>query len=119
MTELAVIYGISNCDTVKKARRWLDTASIDYRFVDFRKEGIDPELVAKWLSIAGVDTLLNKRSTSWRSLTEQQQSLQTDAQVVALLCSEPTLIKRPVLVNGEQLQIGFNPAIYQSLFNTP
>ena len=110
------LFGISNCDTVKKARRWLDQRQIAYRFHDFRKDGLTPAQVKTWLSQTDWEALLNKRGRTWRELPDTEKQISTAAQAVALCCKHPTLIKRPVLVSGKQLLIGFDPNSYAELF---
>ena len=103
-----IIYGISNCDTVKKAKNWLDQHSIDYQFHDFRKQGLDETTINQWLKTVPWDKILNKRSTSWRNLDISIQQAVNSSNVVSLLVENPTLIKRPVMdVNGT-ITIGFN-----------
>ena len=102
------LYGIPNCDTVKKARKWLDAQGIDYQFHDFRQDGVDKKLLQGWLEKLGWETLLNRRSTSWRALDEKQKSIQSDNDALKLLLANPTLIKRPVLQQGKILLVGFN-----------
>jgi arsenate reductase len=112
-----ILYGISNCDTVKKAKNWLETNNIDYRFHDFRKQGLEPETIKDWLSQISWDKLLNKRSTTWRNLDpEVQQSVNAET-VVQLLVANPTLIKRPVLAVNGIINIGFNTDTYRGIFN--
>jgi arsenate reductase len=112
-----ILYGISNCDTVKKAKNWLETNNIDYRFHDFRKQGLEPETIKDWLSQISWDKLLNKRSTTWRNLDpEIQQSVNAET-VVQLLVANPTLIKRPVLAVNGIINIGFNTDTYRGIFN--
>jgi arsenate reductase len=112
-----ILYGISNCDTVKKAKNWLETNNIDYRFHDFRKQGLEPETIKDWLSQISWDKLLNKRSTTWRNLApEIQQSVNAET-VVQLLVANPTLIKRPVLAVNGIINIGFNTDTYRGIFN--
>lgn len=113
----ATLYGIKNCDTVKKTRHWLDSRSIDYRFHDFRSDGIQASLVKGWLQRISWETLLNKRGTTWRNLPEHVQASVNASTIVALLVEHPTLIKRPVLSSGENILVGFNEADYLSLFN--
>ena len=112
-----ILYGISNCDTVKKAKNWLETNNIDYRFHDFRKQGLESEIVQDWLNQIPWDKLLNKRSTTWRNLDpEVQQSVNAET-VVQLLVANPTLIKRPVLAVNGIINIGFNADTYRGIFN--
>jgi Spx/MgsR family transcriptional regulator len=112
-----ILYGISNCDTVKKAKNWLELNNIDYKFHDFRKQGLEPEIIQSWLTQIPWDKLLNKRSTTWRNLElEVQQSVNAE-NIIQLLVENPTLIKRPVLnVNGI-INVGFNADTYQGIFN--
>ena len=112
-----IIYGISNCDTVKKAKNWLDQHSIDYQFHDFRKQGLDEATINQWLKTVPWDKILNKRSTSWRNLDASIQQAVNSSNVVSLLVENPTLIKRPVMhVNGT-ITIGFNADTYLGIFN--
>ena len=112
-----ILYGISNCDTVKKAKNWLETNNLDYRFHDFRKQGLETETVQDWLNQIPWDKLLNKRSTTWRNLdTEVQQSVNAET-VVQLLVANPTLIKRPVLAVNGIINVGFNADTYRGIFN--
>ena len=112
-----ILYGISNCDTIKKAKNWLELNNIDYKFHDFRKQGLEPEIIQNWLTQISWDKLLNKRSTTWRNLElEVQQSVNAE-NIIQLLVENPTLIKRPVLnVNGI-IKVGFNADTYQGIFN--
>ncbi len=110
-----ILYGISNCDTVKKARKWLDAGGIHYVFHDFRKDGIDDKLVKRFLDQLDADTLINKRGLSWRKLTEDQKQLGSKAAIVKLLVATPTLIKRPVLDASGELTVGFKEELYQQL----
>ena len=109
-----VLYGIGNCDKVRAAKKWLDANGVDYEFHDFRKHGASPELVAGFLSQATGQALLNRRSTSWRGLSEEQRAsaVASDSELIALLCELPTLIKRPVLQLEKGLLIGFDSAAY-------
>ena len=112
-----IIYGISNCDTVKKAKVWLDSQNIDYRFHDFRKDGIDSDIINGWLKTISWDKILNKRSTTWRTLDSSTQQAVNEANVVDLLVKNPTLIKRPVVDVNDIITIGFNSDTYQGIFN--
>lgn len=113
-----VLYGIKNCDTVKKARTWLDQAGIRYRFVDFRSDGINRSQVEGWLASPGLEKLLNKRSTTWKNLSASEQAAaQSPATAAEVLLAQPTLIKRPLLETGSHTTTGFKPADYAQLFN--
>lgn len=109
---MIVLYGIKNCDTVKKARRWLDARGIDYRFHDFRADGLEEERLAGWIGTCGWETLLNRRGTTWRKLPEAARSDLDEAKAAALMLREPTLIKRPVLETGREILVGFKEAEY-------
>ncbi|MGR9114216.1 MAG: ArsC family reductase [Gammaproteobacteria bacterium] len=109
-----ILYGIKNCDTVKKARQWLDLNAIDYRFHDFRSDGLTRAQLQQWAEQCGWKTLLNQRSTSWRQLNDQQKSDLTQDKAIQLMLEFPTLIKRPVLDTGSQVIVGFKAEEYQT-----
>lgn len=113
---MTILYGISNCDTVKKARVWLDQAQVPYTFHDFRKDGLTHEQVSAWVAALGWETLVNKRSTTWKGLDEATKAGLNASNVVDLILDQPTLIKRPLLDRGGKLQVGFKDADYQYLF---
>ncbi|MFT7558494.1 MAG: arsenate reductase [Flavobacteriales bacterium] len=114
---MITIYGIPNCDTVKKAQNWLKQHEIAFTFHDFRKDGLKPELVDAWLDALGPTQLINKRSTTWKQLNkDQQEQLMTDT-TIELIVQNPTLIKRPVLDTGTSLSVGFKPEQFSSIFN--
>jgi arsenate reductase len=102
------LYGIKNCDTVKKARHWLDQNGIAYRFHDFRTDGLSHELLQHFLDRSDWNKLLNRSSASWRQLSPEQQHDLSREKAMQLMLDTPTLIKRPVLDIGDQLIIGFN-----------
>lgn len=104
---MTTLYGISNCDTVKRARRTLDDHGIAYRFHDFRKDGLDAERVAAWLVQIGPDTLINRRGTTWRALPEADKALTAPDALVGLLCAQPALIKRPLFEHRGEIRVGF------------
>lgn len=112
-----ILYGISNCDTVKKAKNWLEANNLDYRFHDFRKQGLESEIVQDWLNQIPWDKLLNKRSTTWRNLDVKTQQSVNAENIIQLLVENPTLIKRPVLKVNGIINIGFNADTYQGIFN--
>ncbi|MEI8571193.1 ArsC family reductase [Methylomonas sp. LW13] len=109
---MLVMYGIKNCDSVKKARTWLEARQIAYRFHDYRIDGLDAGLLQRFVDALGLDAVLNQRSTSWRQLDDAQKSDLTPDKAVQLMLAVPTLIKRPILDDGQQLIVGFNPDQY-------
>ena len=102
------LYGIRNCDTVKKARALLDELGVDYAFHDFKKAGLTQAHMASWLAHVPVDTLINKRGTSWRALTPEQREPLTNDLATSLALANPSLIKRPVVDWGDELTVGFD-----------
>ncbi len=110
------LYGIPNCDTVKKARVWLEQHNVEFNFHDFRKDGLETATVEGWCGRMDWETLVNKRSTTWKKIdADIRDSLSRD-NVVALLVEHPTLIKRPVLDTPNTLEVGFKADLYQSIF---
>ncbi len=109
---MITLYGIKNCDTVKKARAWLDAQSMEYRFHDFRKDGLDSDVLEQWEAALGWEALLNTRGTTWRKLDESQREGVDRAKAVALMLAQPSLIKRPVVESGTKTLIGFNAETY-------
>ncbi|MBX2810053.1 MAG: ArsC family reductase [Cellvibrionaceae bacterium] len=112
---MMTLFGIKNCDTVKKARRWLDARSIAYEFHDFRENGLDRIQLMQWLDELGWETLINKRSTSWKALDDTTKSTLNQDNVIPLILKTPTLIKRPLLDTGKGRHLGFNAEAYQQL----
>lgn len=101
-------YGIPGCGTVKKARKWLDANGLDYAFHDYKKEGADAGKVADWIADKGVETVLNKRGTTFRKLSDEEKSDASDGhKAVALLVQHPSMIKRPVVEYGNGILVGF------------
>lgn len=113
---MTTLYGIKNCDTVKKARDWLAANKIDYRFHDFRADGLTAEQVNSWIAEIGLETLVNKRSTTWKELDDATKN-NFDAQAVQVITANPTLIKRPLLDTGKRKQVGFKETEYNKLFD--
>lgn len=110
-----IMYGIKNCDTIKKARRWLDDKGITYQFHDYRVDGIDEVLLDQFIAALGWEVLVNKRGTTWRKLTDEQKNAVKDAaSAKAVLLAEPAMIKRPVLVApNNRYHLGFSETEYQ------
>lgn len=107
---MITVYGISNCDTVRKARRWLDELGVEYRFHDFRKDGLSRDRLLAWERELGWETLLNRRGTTWRQLPEAVRDKIDARSAVDLMLESPAIIKRPVLETGTGLLIGFDSA---------
>ncbi|MEA1015903.1 ArsC family reductase [Sphingosinicella sp. LY1275] len=111
-----ILYGIPNCDTVKKARTWLDDAGVDYAFHDYKKAGIDEARLRGWCAEHGWETLLNRAGTTFRKLPDADKTgLDTD-KAVALMLAQPSMIKRPVLDLGDRRVVGFKPDLYREVF---
>ena len=106
--EVLTVYGIKQCDTVRKALKWLDQQDIEHRFHDFRTDGLQAELLQGWLDSEFAGKLVNRRSTTWRQLSEAQRQSEGTA-LLQLLLQFPTLIKRPVFVSDQIVAVGFNP----------
>lgn len=113
------LYGISNCDTVKKSRAWLAANGWEVEFHDFRKQGVMEAMLAAWLAQISRDQLVNRRGTTWRQLPEETKAAVTsDAAAIALMLEKPAIIKRPVLEKDGKIHVGFDTNLYQSLFGT-
>ena len=109
------VYGIKNCDTVKKARDWLEANGIEYRFHDFKTEGLDAATAGRWMKVLGRDTVINRRGTTWRKLPPARQVVTSDADAVKLVVEQPSLVKRPVIDTGKTLTAGFGDEQRQAL----
>ncbi|PIP02584.1 MAG: ArsC family reductase [Zetaproteobacteria bacterium CG12_big_fil_rev_8_21_14_0_65_54_13] len=110
------IYGIANCSTMAKARAWLDTAGVAYSFHDYRKGALEPALLAAWVKQLGWEVLLNKRGTTWRKLCEAEKANLDADKAIVLMLAYPAMIKRPVLVHDDHIDVGFSPERYKQLF---
>jgi arsenate reductase len=106
------IYGIKNCDTMKKARAWLDDHGIGYDFHDYKSVGIDGARLKKWAAKLGWEALLNRAGTTFRKLPDAEKMGLTETRALALMIEQPSMIKRPVLEAGDKLLVGFKPEIY-------
>ncbi|MGX9417217.1 ArsC family reductase [Vibrio sp. RC27] len=113
-----VLYGIPNCDTIKKAKKWLDEHQVDYTFHNFRKDGIDNELVVQFCQQLGWENVLNKRGTTYRQLSDEQKESINDTTIIDLLVEYPAMIKRPVLATKGALNIGFKAEQYAAIFSS-
>jgi len=113
---MTTLYGIPNCDTMKKARKWLDEAGVEYQFHNYKKDGLDPALAEQWLSELGWEALINKRGTTWRALTDEQKTNMDNQNALAVMLDNPSIIKRPLLDTGSTKTLGFKAEQYESLF---
>ena len=110
------IYGIKNCDTMKKARAWLDARGVAYQFHDYKTAGIDRETLESWESRAGWQVLLNRAGTTFRKLPDAAKEGLDAGRAIDLMLEQPSMIKRPVLAVGNDLLVGFKPAEYEVQF---
>lgn len=115
---MTTLYGIKNCDTVKKARRWLDENNVQYRFHDFREQDIDRQVVLKWVEQLGWETVVNKRSTSWKQLDESEREGMNSESAIEAILDNPTLVKRPMLDKDGVFSVGFSAADFSSKFTS-
>jgi arsenate reductase len=111
----ATIYGIKNCDTMKKARAWLDANGVAYRFHDYKAAGIERPRLEVWATKVGWETLLNRAGTTFRKLPDKDKEALTDRKAIALMLAQPSMIKRPVLDVGGKLLVGFKPEQYAAV----
>ena len=105
------IHGIKACDTCRKALKWLDAEGLEARWTDLREDGLDRADLERWLAAVGCEALVNRRSTTWRQLPEDQRPAMEDDAVIPVLLAHPTLIKRPVFERGGEVRVGFTPDV--------
>lgn len=110
------LIGIKNCDSVKKAKKWLEHNGIEYAFHDLREQGVDKAALDTWIEELGWESLLNKRSTTWKQLSDDERKDIDKSKAMALLLAYPTLIKRPVLITSKGIMVGFREAEYSKVF---
>jgi Spx/MgsR family transcriptional regulator len=111
------LYGISNCDTIKKARNWLRDNAIDYQFHDYRKQGVDEDLLRSMAAQLGWEVMLNRRGTTWRALAGEEKSKIDETSALRLMRDNPALIRRPILAHNGELHIAFSEQQYQEIFD--
>ncbi len=109
------LYGIKNCDTMKKARAWLDAHAVAYEFHDYKTAGIDRATLERWIGAVGWEVLLNRAGTTFRKLPDKAKANLDAARAVKLMLGQPSMIKRPVLERGKTLLVGFSPEKYSAL----
>jgi arsenate reductase len=112
MTKPNILYGIKNCDTMKKARAWLDGHGVAYSFHDYKAEGISKEKLKRWADELGWETLLNRAGTTFRKLPDADKEGLNERKALGLMLAQPSMVKRPVLEVGGKLLVGFKPEIY-------
>ena len=114
---MTLLYGIPNCDTVKKARAWLAANGIEAGFHEYKKQGVPEAELRAWVKRLGWEALLNRKGTTWRKLDAATQAGVVDADsAIALMLAQPSVIRRPVLVRGDALRVGFDAADWVKLF---
>ena len=119
MAKPVTIYGIKNCDTMKKARAWLDAHGITYAFHDYKASGIDRAILESWMRQVDWEVLLNRAGTTFRALSDADKANLTERKAIALMLAQPSMIKRPVLDHGGKLLVGFKPEQYQAALGAP
>lgn len=117
MTNDIVLYGITTCDTVRKARKWLEGQGTAFVYHDLRKDGLSESDLTAWVKAVGWEALLNRSGTTFRKLPDADKQVTTEAQAVSLMLMHPTVIKRPVLVRGDTVTLGFKPELYEKIFS--
>lgn len=113
---MVTMYGIKNCETVKKARAWLDANGVAYAFHDYKVAGVDRALLERWVAEVGWEALLNRSGTTFRGLPEEAKQGLTPKKTIALMLEKPSIIKRPVVATGGRLLVGFKPDVYEQAF---
>lgn len=112
------MFGIPNCDTIKKAKKWLDSRDISYQFHDYRNQGIDEQLVRRFCQELGWESVVNKRGTTYRQLSDEQKQSLNEQSAITLLIEMPAMVKRPIISVNNQLHIGFKPEQYANIFTS-
>ncbi len=112
---MITLYGIPNCDSMKKARKWLAAHAVVYDFHDYKKLGIDEKLLRTWINKVGWEVLLNRRGMMWRKLTQAQRDNIDQKSAIAIMLSTPSIIKRPVLIKDDLIMVGFSETQYEEL----
>lgn len=111
------IYGIKNCDTMKKAFSWLDEHQVEYVFHDYKKQGADEDILRAAMAVHGWEAVINRRGTSWRTLPEEAKAGMDEARAVVAALDNPSLVKRPLMVADGESYLGFDVAVYARLFS--
>ncbi|MBU2897353.1 ArsC family reductase [Vibrio hepatarius] len=112
-----IMYGIPNCDTIKKAKKWLEVEGIAFQFHDYRKQGVDKNMIAKFCQHLGWENVVNKRGTTYRQLGQEQKNGLNEELAIELLNEHPAMIKRPILVTNNHYHLGFKAEQYSAIFS--
>jgi len=113
---MTTLYGINNCDTVKKSKKWLENNQVNFTFFDFKKQTLTPELLHHFFELASWEQLINKRSTTYRNLNDDIKNNLSGEIAFSAVITSPTLLKRPLLIHNNCLYLGFNESQYQEIF---
>ena len=116
MVHAVTLYGIPNCDTIKKAQAWLNDHGVEFVFHDYRKQGLDKEQLQSMVAELGWEAMLNRRGTTWRTLPDTVKKRIDLETAISVMLDNPAIIKRPILAKDEQLHLGFSAAQYQEIF---
>ena len=114
---MTTLYGIPNCDTMKKARKWLADNGVEHEFHDYKKLGIEKKKLDEWIKAVGWETLLNRRGMMWRKVPDDVKASIDEKSAIGLMIETPSIIKRPVLEANGKVTVGFRPETYEELFN--
>jgi len=114
---MTTLYGIANCDAIKKARKWLNENDIEYTFHDYKKQGVPEKELRNWVEKLGWEILLNKRSTTWRKLPDKAKKSIDKTSAIQIMLDNPSIIKRPVLIYNTKINVGFKLNDYIETFN--
>ncbi len=113
---MTTIYGIKNCDTMKKTFKWLDEMGIEYNFYDYKKNGVDEKILKKAVKEFSWEQVLNRKGMTWRKLPKDVQSSMDEKKAIDIALENPSIIKRPLLIHKEEMVLGFNPETYENMF---
>jgi Spx/MgsR family transcriptional regulator len=117
MAHPVTLYGISSCDTIRKARTWLKNQQIEFQFHDYRKQGLEQKLLESMISVLGWEAMLNRRGTTWRALPDTVKEQIDQSSAMRVMLDNPAIIKRPLLATANQLHLGFSDRQYQEIFS--
>jgi len=116
MTDAIILYGIANCDTIKKAKTWLNDHEVEFQFHDYRKQGLETGLLKTWIRDLGWESLINRRGTTWRQLTPEIKNTLDAESAIEVMQANPAIIKRPLLVKDGARHLGFSDEQYSQIF---